>query len=231
MNPIEQTATEGGFDLAWIDQIGAVLVLLFLVLGAFRGLWWQILRLVGVVAGIVVARQLTPRVAPNMKGVLDMSESTAHAVTWLMLFVGVLVLAALVGVLGKKLLQTAQLGLFDRFGGALAGGFTGLVLHASLLLVMAGMGTDDWATSVLEGTYSAKVYDQASGRFHLLMDAQAAEKTHGTVMQQLFPARYMNGPLPQDGSTRTGDTPNGAPPTDIRPNGVAPDDADLDYDY
>jgi uncharacterized membrane protein required for colicin V production len=190
MITIQQTATDGGFSLAWIDQIGAVLVLLFLVLGAFRGLWWQVLRLVGVVAGVIVARQLTPRVAQNMEGVLDMSESTAHAVTWLMLFVGVLLIAALIGVLGKKLLQTAQLGMFDRFGGAIAGGFTGLVLHSSLLLVMAGMGTDAWATSVLEGTYSAKVYDQASGRFHLLMDAQAAEKTHGSVLQQLFPSRY-----------------------------------------
>ena len=59
-----QTVAEDGLPLAWIDMVGLGLVALFLVLGLVRGLWWQIIRLLGVAAAVGLSvRTLQRRLA------------------------------------------------------------------------------------------------------------------------------------------------------------------------
>ena len=54
----------GGMDLSWIDLVGGGLIALFLVLGFVRGLWWQVIRALGLIAAVLVARAASPRVTP-----------------------------------------------------------------------------------------------------------------------------------------------------------------------
>ena len=163
-------------SLPWVDQVGLGLAGLFLLLGIWRGLWWQVIRLVGIVAAVALARALTPRFTPTVESTLGFGPDMSHGITWLALFLGGLVLASLFGMLGKKTLEAMQLGLVDRAGGALAGIATGAVLHAAFLVVLTGVASQDWSERTLSGTKSAYLLDTLSRKAHVLMDAEAAER-------------------------------------------------------
>lgn len=162
--------------LAWIDQFGLALAGVFLLLGVWRGLWWQVVRLLGVVAAVALARGLSPRFAPGVQETLELDATVAHGLAWMALFLAGLVVASLFGMIGKRTLEAMQLGLVDRAGGAVAGLLTGIVLHLAVLVVLIALAPGGWATRQIEGTRSAFLLDAFSQKAHVLVDAQAAER-------------------------------------------------------
>ena len=64
----------------WVDALGLAILLLFAFLGARRGLWWQVVRLLGAVAVVAVAVGVLPM---GVRGVLfvGLCDGLAHA--WL----------------------------------------------------------------------------------------------------------------------------------------------------
>ena len=85
-------------ELAAVDLIGLGLVGVLVILGLWRGLWWQVLRLVGVVAAVIVARVFSPETAawiseqwPDLEGRL------AHGVAWFGIFLLALGAASMLG--------------------------------------------------------------------------------------------------------------------------------------
>ena len=162
-------------ELPWVDQVGLVLVTLFALLGVWRGLWWQVIRLAGVVLAVGLARGLTPRFKGAVAEALGIGPDLSSGIVWLVLFVTGIVAATLLGMIGKRALEGMQLGLVDRFGGLLAGGLTGLMLHAAVLVVISSLGSDrGWGARSLEGSRSGYLLTQLTRR-PILMDAQAAE--------------------------------------------------------
>jgi uncharacterized membrane protein required for colicin V production len=151
--------------MPWIDVVGLVVVGLFLLLGALRGLWWQVFRLVAVVAAVGIARAATPHAAPALALRLgDLDPRIVHGLVWGGVFVGVLALAAFLGRLGRKTLEAMHLSTVDRVGGALAGAVTGGLLHIAFVVVIATLGTEGFARATLEGTLSGATYDAVAPR-------------------------------------------------------------------
>ena len=184
--------------LPWIDQVGLGLLAIFLVLGAFRGLWWQIVRLLGVVLAVYGARALAPRWVGDMQSSFDLSEGPAYGLTWFAIFVLGLVVAALFGRLGKKALDAMQLGPVDRLGGAMAGALTGLMLHGALLFLLTGLGTTAWSTQTLAGSKSERLLDVVSNRWPIFVDASVREQVVGPWVDALgwtVPGRSEDEPL------------------------------------
>lgn len=150
-------------QLPWIDQVGTVLVILFTCLGIWRGMWWQIIRFLGVMLSIAMARSLAPKLQPVLDRFGDdMDPAVTHGVAWFVVFLAGLILATLFGMLGKKTLEAIQLGFFDRVGGAFVGAMTGGVIHGALLILAAGVTNETWYSSHLQGTTSAKALAQVS---------------------------------------------------------------------
>jgi len=163
--------------LRWIDTVGLALVGGFLLLGAWRGLWWQVFRLVGVVAAVAVARAVTPRLAPVFEQNLpELDPRVAYGITWVILFVAVLFAAALIGRLGKKSLQAMQLSTVDRLGGAVAGGVTGALMHLALVVVIDNFAGMDWSQHTLADTYSKAATDAIGAQ---LPEAYAGQREPG----------------------------------------------------
>lgn len=165
----------------WIDWVGLGLVLLFLVLGVRHGLVWQVTRLIGMLLAVYVARTLSPELAPRFQSVLQhsdiqLSEKVCLGVLWVLVFGASLLVAALVGMLGKRALEAVQLGTMDRVGGGMAGAFTGVVLHCVLLLFLTSLTTEDWMSRTMRGSASATVFDNLSRKSHILLTSQAAER-------------------------------------------------------
>lgn len=166
-------------ELAWIDQVGAVLVLLFLALGAFRGLWAQVLRLVGLGTAILVARAGAGRLVPHIEGwAPELSGVVAQTLAWLVLFTAVLLVVALLAKLGKKALEAMELGTWDRVGGAVAGALTGVGMHALLLVLMGVLAPRDWLGEVLQDTWSAQLEALANQQLRGALDSRPGVETH-----------------------------------------------------
>jgi uncharacterized membrane protein required for colicin V production len=166
----------------WLDIAGLGIVALFLVLGAMRGLWWQLVRLLGLIAAIAVARALAPRLSPQ---VLDWFPSlgprAAHGLAWALVFLTGMLLVALLGRIGKAGLESAELGGVDRVGGAVAGALSGVLVHAALLLCLCQLGSREWCVDAVRGTQSRNLLDRLAHNIPHLVDDQAWAGLHPTI--------------------------------------------------
>lgn len=120
-------------NLPVLDWIFAGVLLLSMLLGGWRGFVYEVMSLAGWVSAFVLARWFGPDVAAllPMHGASDLLR---HAAGFLTVFVGSVMLGALLAVMAKKLLASVGLRPVDRLLGAIFGLTRGLLL---LLLVTA----------------------------------------------------------------------------------------------
>ncbi|MEO0649227.1 MAG: CvpA family protein [Planctomycetota bacterium] len=158
-----------------IDGVGLVLVAGFALLGAWRGLWWQVVRLVGLLGAVLAARTLAPDLAAWIEARWQDSDAVIVAgASWLLVFLAALILAVLLGRLGKRLLEALKLSLLDRAGGVVAGLATGALLHASVVTVVLHLAPGGWSNRHIAGTRSAQLVELLGDRAKVLFDSSTA---------------------------------------------------------
>lgn len=163
-------------EFRWLDVLGLAIVVYFLVIGTRRGMWWQIVRLLGVIASIAVARAAAPRLAPHLAQVFpDMSLRVAGGSVWTIVILLGLLVVAIVGRFGKESLEALEIGNIDRIGGALAGALTGVLVHASIVLCMCQLADADWSVAQVRGTTSQRLVDSVGRKMPLFLDSHACE--------------------------------------------------------
>lgn len=160
----------------WIDIVGFGVVALFFALGIRHGLVWQVTRLIGMLVAITLARSLSPELVPHVQEILSLPERACQGIVWFLVFLATLLVTAMIGMVGKRALEAVQLGPMDRMGGGLAGAVTGVVVHCAFLVLLAAVGTQDWAARTLNGSASADMLDSLSRKTHILLSASAAER-------------------------------------------------------
>lgn len=166
----------GSGGLPWLDIVGLVLIGALSLLGFIRGLWWQVVRLLGIAASVFAARSLAPLAAPTVLETFPkMPERLGHGLVWFGIFVLGLVAVSLVGLLGKKSLEAMQLGFADRMGGALAGLVTAILIHGSLLIGLMHLGPEEWSQNAMHGTTSRMLLDTMARKVPLLVDSETAK--------------------------------------------------------
>ncbi|MDR3368658.1 CvpA family protein [Rhodoferax sp.] len=110
-----------------LDWMFAAVLLLSMVLGAWRGLVYEVLSLVNWVLAFVLARWLALDAAHYLP-MSTASEPLRYAAGFVVVFVAVIVLGGLVVVLIKKLTAAVGLSPVDRALGALFGVSRGILL-------------------------------------------------------------------------------------------------------
>jgi membrane protein required for colicin V production len=136
--------------MAWLAPLDWVMVALLLasfLLGAWRGLVYEVLSVISWVAAFVLAQWFAPRVAT----VLPMgatAESLRYASGFLLVFLGVVFAGGLLAWITKKLVQAVGLRPIDRTLGAVFGLLRGAVLLLALAVVvnMTPLKSGDWWT-------------------------------------------------------------------------------------
>ncbi len=199
--------------LHWLDLVGLGLLALFGFLGALRGLWWQVIRLLGLAAAVAVARALAPRFGPDFQRLSDLPGPVANGLVWLLLFLAVLVIASLLGNLGRRTLEAVRLGPVDRFGGLVAGLLTALVLHAAFLVAVSYLGPTVWASESLQQAESRRLLTTVTTRLQLYVGAEDAARIRGWFEgdeaqgEPADAAREVEDELPTDPAPLDGDEP------------------------
>ncbi len=177
----ESSTIVGGWfrGTPWIDLVGIAIVITFLILGIKHGLVWQVTRLLGMLIAVAIARSVSPELTPKFKAALDLPDRACQGIVWLIVFATCLLIAAGIGMVGKRALEAVQLGPMDRAGGALAGAMTGIVVHSALMLLLMSVGSTQWSARMFEGSRSAVVLDNLARKSNILLNAQAAERIVG----------------------------------------------------
>lgn len=123
--------------LSWVDHTALAVLLVFFVIGLFKGLIWQVSRIGILIAAYFLAGRFgadfaaflartpasgAPGETPEPGG--GPSDTTLY-LAYVLLFLAVLIVLSLVAILLQKLAAKAGLTFFDRLGGGLLGVATG----------------------------------------------------------------------------------------------------------
>ena len=116
-----------------------------LLLGAWRGLVYEVLSVLGWVVAFYAAQWFAPPLS-ELLPIHSASESIRYAVAFVLVFIGALFAWGLLAFLVKKLVQSIGLRPVDRTLGAAFGVVRGLILllAATVVINMTALKTSDW---------------------------------------------------------------------------------------
>ncbi len=150
-----------------IDIAVLVVIGISVAMGIYWGLIRQVLSLVGIFAGVLLAGRYGGDVAGWLSSFID-SAALAEALGFVVVLVAVSALASLLASLIHRFAGLLFLGWLDH----LAGGVLGLVqgaLVASVLLLMASAVPNETLSAALAGSQSAGVLLRVFGALLLLL--------------------------------------------------------------
>ncbi len=119
--------------IAWIDWTAIIILSVFFILGLFRGFVWQARRILSLLTGFVVAG-IYGESGATMVHRWYGAGPTVHPVTiylsYVVIFLGVVVLLSLGAYFLQKLVKKSGLGFYDR----VCGGFLGVATGACVMI-------------------------------------------------------------------------------------------------
>jgi membrane protein required for colicin V production len=127
------------------DWILLALLAASMLVGAWRGLVYEVLSVMGWIAAFLLAQWLAPDVAEKLP-MKDTGETLRYAAAFVLVFIASVFAAGLVSALMKRLISAVGLRPVDRILGALFGLFRGLLLLLALSVVvhMTALQESDW---------------------------------------------------------------------------------------
>ncbi len=133
--------------MAVLDWVFLAVLLLSLMLGACRGLIFELLSLASWTIAFVLAQWFAPDVAQRLP-MAGAGEPVRYAAGFALTFISAVFVGGLIAVLIKKLISAAGLAPMDRMLGAAFGLIRGLVvlLAATVVMAMTPLKSSAWWT-------------------------------------------------------------------------------------
>ena len=155
--------------LTWVDHTALAVLLVFFVIGLFKGLIWQVSRVAILVTAYVVsgrfgaplASMLAPVAAAAPGAEPHAPSETTIYLAYVLLFLAVLIVLSLLAILLQKLAAKAGLGFFDRLGGGVLGVATGACVVLFLVFVMNMFFRDSQLAQAAETSHSLRLSKRA----------------------------------------------------------------------
>lgn len=128
-----------------LDWILLAVLLISLVVGAWRGLVYEVLSVLGWAASFYIAQWAAPQVA-NLLPLQSASEPVRYAAAFVLIFIAAVFAAGLLAFLLKKLVEAMGLRPVDRTLGAAFGLMRGLILllAATVVISMTALRSSNW---------------------------------------------------------------------------------------
>ena len=128
-----------------IDWILLALLAASMLLGALRGLVYEVLSVMGWIAAFLLAQWFAPTVSEKLP-MQGSGETLRFAAAFVLVFIASVFAAGLLSALMKKLISAVGLRPVDRILGAIFGAFRGLILLLALSVVvhMTALHESEW---------------------------------------------------------------------------------------
>jgi uncharacterized membrane protein required for colicin V production len=170
--------------VGWVDRTAFAVLLVFFVLGLFKGLIWQVSRVGILLAAYVLSgrygRQLGDWLAGSAEVVpppaqpgtgagtveaaaiaaLETPETTLY-LAYVAIFLAVLIVLSVAAILLQKLARKAGLGFFDRLGGGVIGLATGACVVLFAVGVVQMFFRDSQLAMAAESSHSLRLSQRA----------------------------------------------------------------------
>jgi membrane protein required for colicin V production len=116
-----------------------------MLLGALRGLVYEVLSVMGWIAAFLLAQWFAPTVSEKLP-MQGSGETLRFAAAFVLVFIASVFAAGLISALMKKLISAVGLRPVDRILGAIFGAFRGLILLLALSVVvhMTALHESEW---------------------------------------------------------------------------------------
>ncbi len=122
----------------WTDTVILIAAVAAFVLGLIKGFVWQITRLITIVGGCLLANRYSGDLAPTVRRVFpSLEEPVDRYIAYFVIFVAIALIVSLVAYLLRHVIESLQLGTYDRILGGGLGIVNGAVL---LMLALLGIG-------------------------------------------------------------------------------------------
>ncbi|MEY3637639.1 MAG: Colicin production protein [Pseudomonadota bacterium] len=127
------------------DWILLALLAASMLLGALRGLVYEVLSVMGWIAAFLLAQWFAPTVSEKLP-MQGSGETLRFAAAFVLVFIASVFAAGLISALMKKLISAVGLRPVDRILGAIFGAFRGLILLLALSVVvhMTALHESEW---------------------------------------------------------------------------------------
>ncbi len=127
------------------DWILLALLAASMLLGALRGLVYEVLSVMGWIAAFLLAQWFAPTVSEKLP-MQGSGETLRFAAAFVLVFIASVFAAGLISSLMKKLISAVGLRPVDRILGAIFGAFRGLILLLALSVVvhMTALHESEW---------------------------------------------------------------------------------------
>lgn len=127
------------------DWILIALLTASMLVGAWRGLVYEVMSVIGWIAAFLLAQWFAPEVADKLP-MQSSGETLRYAAAFVLVFIASVFAAGLLSSLMKKLISAVGLRPVDRILGAVFGVFRGLILLLALSVVvhMTALQESDW---------------------------------------------------------------------------------------
>jgi membrane protein required for colicin V production len=121
-------------QLIWVDYTALAILLIFVILGLFRGFLWQASRLVSLIVSFWLSGLYASRLAEYMELELGWFQGGYSLyVAYFAIFVACLIVLSLITMLLDRLLKDLKLKTFDYVGGGALGLLTGSAIVLALV--------------------------------------------------------------------------------------------------
>ena len=131
--------------MAATDWILVAVLAASMLLGACRGLVYEVLSVIGWIAAFLLAQWFAPDVAEKLP-MQNSGETLRYAAAFVLVFIVSVFVAGLISALMKKIISVVGLRPVDRIMGAVFGLFRGLIflLAFSVVVHMTALQESDW---------------------------------------------------------------------------------------
>ena len=131
--------------MAATDWILVAVLAASMLLGAWRGLVYEVLSVIGWIAAFLLAQWFAPDVAEKLP-MQNSGETLRYAAAFVLVFIVSVFVAGLISALMKKIISVVGLRPVDRIMGAVFGLFRGLIflLAFSVVVHMTALQESDW---------------------------------------------------------------------------------------
>jgi membrane protein required for colicin V production len=119
-------------QMNWLD----IVLIVALVLSLLIGIWYGLIRMLFTLAGVIIGLLLAGVYADSLADKLTfMDTSGAHMLAFLIILMGTIIVASILGVLVKMLFKNTPLGIADKIGGAILGLLVGAIFIGGILAI------------------------------------------------------------------------------------------------
>lgn len=119
----------------WLDIIIVVVLIINVIISLKKGLVRELLSVLGIVLGIIFGSRFYREV--NWFSELIKNPALAKALSFILIFLGVVIIANIIGILLHKFFKWSALGLLDHLGGFIFGLIKGIMIIGITLLLMS----------------------------------------------------------------------------------------------